>query len=321
MVDMSEIHIVTKKGHNRPIGFCADTGAPRSVIGMREFKRIRSQLGLRNIKVNPSKCGFTFADATYASLGSVTLPLYTPPGIPTIMVELEIVPADIPALLGLDVLDQHQLTIDTVHNVLAKRSRITTEEGSIYLIDDWSVPLVRAKSNHAYARIGNRQPVDIHFTRSQLVRLHRHFFHPSVEKLFNLISKARPEEATQETKRILYDITKRCDPCQRVQNAPHRFRVSFGTPEARFNERIMVDVMKIDGKKVLHVVDEGTRFSAARFLDDESTVTVWKTLIECWVAIYTGLPNRIIVDQGSNFGPTFIHMAHHRGLDVEQTGI
>ena len=189
------------------------------------------------------------------------------------------------------------------------------------MIDDWSVPLVRAKSNHAYARIGNRQPVDIHFTRSQLVRLHRHFFHPSVEKLFNLISKARPEEATQETKRILYDITKRCDPCQRIQNAPHRFRVSFGTPEARFNERIMVDVMTIDGKKVLHVVDEGTRFSAARFLDDESTVTVWKTLIECWVAIYTGLPNRIIVDQGSNFGPTFIHMAHQRGVDVEQTGI
>ena len=128
---MSEIHIVTKKGHNRPIGFCADTGAPRSVIGMREFKRIRSHLGLRNIKSKPSKCGFTFADATYASLGSVTLPLYTPPGIPTIMVQLEIVPADIPALLGLDDLDQHQLTIDTVHNVLAKRSRITTEEGTI----------------------------------------------------------------------------------------------------------------------------------------------------------------------------------------------
>ena len=79
---------------------------------------------------------------------------------------------------------------------------------------------------------------------------------------------------------MLEDITKRCDPFQRIQNAPHRFPVSFGTPDAIFNERIMVDVMSIDGKKVLHVVDEGTRFSAARFLKDETTNTIWKTLIE-----------------------------------------
>lgn len=75
--------------------------------------------------------------------------------------------------------------------------------------------------------------------------------------------------------------------------------------------------MTIDAKKVLHVVDEGTRFSAARFLDDESTATIWKNLIKCWVSIYTGLPNRIIVDQGSHFGPSFVHMAHLRGLNVE----
>lgn len=318
---MSEIHITSTKGRSRPIGFCADTGAPRSVIGMKEFKRIRNQLGLRSMNIKPSKCGFKFANATYSSLGSIQLPLYTPPGIPTIIVEMEIVPADIPALLGLDVLDEHQLTVDTVFNILAKRSQIVNDDGVASLVDNWSVPLTRSKSRHVYARIGDEVPIDIWFTRSQLIRLHRHFFHPSADKLFNLIKKARPEEATQETRKILENITKRCDPCQRIQNAPHRFRVSFGTPDARFNERIMVDVMTIDGKKVLHVVDEGTRFSAARFLDDESTATVWKTLIECWVAIYTGLPNRIIVDQGSNFGPSFIHMAHLRGINVENTGI
>lgn len=66
---------------------------------------------------------------------------------------------------------------------------------------------------------------------------------------------------------------------------------------------------------------EGTRFSAARFLEDESTGTIWNTLMECWVTIYTGLLNRILVDQGSNLGPSFVHMAHPQGVDPELTGI
>lgn len=70
----------------------------------------------------------------------------------------------------------------------------------------------------------------------------------------------------------------------------------------RFNERILLDVMYIGGKPVLHIVDEGTKFIAARFLLDVSTKTVWRTLLEIWVKIYTGLPNRMVVDQGSAFG-------------------
>ena len=64
--------------------------------------------------------------------------------------------------------------------------------------------------------------------------------------------------------KIMEDISKKLDPCQRIENAPHRSRLSFGTPEARINERIMVYIMNIDGKKVLNVVDECTRFSAAQ---------------------------------------------------------
>lgn len=309
---MAEVNISSVKGLPRPIGFCADTGAPRSVIGLKEFNRIRNKLGLRNIRVKPSQHGFKFPNDTYSSLGSIILPLYTLPGVPTTYIKMDIVPADVPALLGLGVLDANQLNVDTVFNLLAKRVRVDNEDGSVIYVDEWAVPLSSGKSRHAYVRIGNHNAVDIFFTRSQLVRLHCDFLHPSVDKLFNLIRKARPEEASTETKRVLEDITKNCDPCQRIQNAPHHFRVSFGTLEARFKEGIMVDVMTIDGKKVLDVVDEGTRFSDARFLADERTSAVWKTLLECWVTIYTGLPNRMLVDQVTNIGPSFIHMAHIR---------
>ena len=93
-------------------------------------------------------------------------------------------------------------------------------------------------------------------------------------KLFNLLKRARPDEVTAETLRTLEDLSQRCGPCQRIKPAPTRFRVSFGAEEVRFNERVLMDIMYIGSRPVLHVVDEATRFSAARFLPDAQTETI-----------------------------------------------
>lgn len=37
------------------------------------------------------------------------------------------------------------------------------------------------------------------------------------------------------------------------------------------------------------------------------------------MAIYTGLLNRILVDQGSNFGPSFVHMANLQRVNGEKS--
>jgi len=96
----------------------------------------------------------------------------------------------------------------------------------------------------------------------------------SFQKLFNLLHRARPEEFTFQTLRILGDIPMRCDPFQRIQTASVRFRVSFGAKHTKVNGKIFLDIMYIDGKPVLHIADEGTRFSSARFLPDISTKTI-----------------------------------------------
>ncbi len=66
-----------------------------------------------------------------------------------------------------------------------------------------------------------------------------------------------------------------------------------------------MDVMYLDGKPVLHIADEGNRFSAARFVPDVSTKTIWRTFLESWGAVYTGLPHKILVDQANYFRPMF----------------
>ena len=255
----------------------------------------------------------------YQSRGKVTLPLKTPSGIPKVMIELDIVDADIPALVGMNVLDKKSLTPCTITNRLIHKVKGTTRDGKDIMIDSWSVPLIRSPSNHLYAEMESTTP--LFFTRSQLVKLHRQFFHPSAQKLFNVMKRARPEEATPQTLKTLKDISARCDPCQRIQHAPTRFRVTLGADELRFNERIMMDIMFIDGDAVLHIVDKATRFSAASYLPGNSTKTVWETILKCWASIYTGLPNRILTDRGSQFKDKFIDLARKSDVDVISTGI
>lgn len=51
------------------------------------------------------------------------------------MVPLEIVQTDVPALLDLDILDLHQLIVDTSFDSLAKRVRLLSDDGSIVYTD------------------------------------------------------------------------------------------------------------------------------------------------------------------------------------------
>eukprot|EP00171_Calliarthron_tuberculosum_P000669 IDg669t1 len=68
-------------------------------------------------------------------------------------------------------------------------------------------------SSHRHVYVPVDHGTRVHFTRTQLHKLHRQFFHPSADKLFKLLEKARPEHTTKETLQILKEISMRCDPC------------------------------------------------------------------------------------------------------------
>lgn len=82
-----------------------------------------------------------------------------------------------------------------------------------------------------------------------------------------------------------------------------------------------MDDIHIDKKAVLHIVDSTTKFGAAQFLPDSSTISVWAAFVECWGSVYTGLPIRIRVDRGSCFGDEFFTIAASAIIDVARSGI
>lgn len=59
--------------------------------------------------------------------------------------------------------------------------------------------------------------------------------------------------------------------------------------------------MFIEGKPILHIVDEATHFTAATWLDNSTSKEIWKSLLQCWTHIYIGPPYFLRVDQCSNF--------------------
>lgn len=111
-----------EQSFRRPLGICVDIGAPMSVVGRSELNRMLTASGVYNSKRRLSPHRFRFGDVSFKSRGIATLPLSTPDGVPPIEVDFDIVDADVPALLGQDVLDRERLTADTVFHWMARRT-------------------------------------------------------------------------------------------------------------------------------------------------------------------------------------------------------
>lgn len=139
----------------------------------------------------------------------------------------------------MEILDQHSINPCTVTNQLIRRTLVDDGNNS-YGMGEWHIPLT-GFGGHLYAPY----PVSvlIRFTKQQVPKLHRQFFHPSSFKLYNLLKKSRPEDTTSETQKQLEEIRGSCDPCQRIRASPMKFKVSLGTENIPFNEEFIIDFM------------------------------------------------------------------------------
>ena len=89
--------------------------------------------------------------------------------------------------------------------------------------------------------------------------------------------------------------------CEKHASRPKQFKVTVGTDDLRFNQILAVDIIYINEKPVLHVVDEATHYQAAVSLRRFSAEETWKAILHCWFRVYLGPPDYLLVDQGTNF--------------------
>lgn len=215
-------------------------------------------------------------------------------------------------MLGLDINGACALYADTVTNRLLHRPVTLSTGQPLAHNDKWAVTL---RKHYAHVYAGMHKPASTFFTRTELLKIHKQFAHPSAQRLNKLVGQEYQSEVPSNTL-----VESRRDPRQRIRNAPLRFRVSLGTEDVRFNEGVYMDIMFLDGKPALYLVDEATRFSTAGFLQNVTTEDIKDSILLCWSNIYVGLLHTFIVNHGSQFRKTFSDIATMMDVKLQHAG-
>lgn len=266
--------------HGVAIDTCCAYG---STGGIAQFKAYCNHTGCSS-ELAPSKSGnvaFGMGETKPLGVGTIRFPVN---GL-TLSFKIQVVQSDIPILLGLPDMDRLKVSYDNQNDVLLHHTTGAT------------APVVR-EFGHPFIRWDGF--MQCFYTENELQRLHRRFGHPSADKLSNLLKRADPEKFKRGTRKMLEIISRQCKPCQFQSQAPRRFKFTIRT-EKNFNESIYIDVFFIDGKPILHVVDESTRYQAARWLPAQNAEEIWKALRLCWIDVYLGPPDIITHDAAKVF--------------------
>lgn len=150
---------------------------------------------MTNPLLSPSPFSFRFENNTYRSLGNVNFTLPIPQSMEDILVPLDVVDIDTTHLIGIDILKNHDLM---THNRFAK-PRQFSHNNETYYIEDWFLPLFRTSSSYLHTIIQPAHQCSINYTQTEFRGLHRHFFHPSQTKRFNLLKRSNPTNTDTDT--------------------------------------------------------------------------------------------------------------------------
>lgn len=265
-------------------GILIDTGCSRSSSGgLDQYRAYRRHVG-QHESIDRTKTAFcNFGIGGTSSIGVATIAF--PVNNVILKFSLHIINSDLPILLSLADMDRlrvhyNNLADKLYHVPTGYFARISRIFGHPFLC--WN-PI-----NHCFS------------TEAKLRRLHKRFGHPHADKLYNVLKRSELPDVDSKTREILEGIKRKCLQCQRYVQAPRRFKFNL-REDKEFNHTIFVDIFYIDGRPILHVVDESTRYQAARWLPKISADAVWRALRMCWIDVYLGHPDFITHDAGKQF--------------------
>lgn len=285
-------------------GACLDTGAQRSVCGLSQAQAYSNEHP-GSFSATESNVRFRFGEQVVPAIGLIRIRI---PITASLHLDLavDVVDLDIPLILGLDILRGKGLLVDYINNELK------------FCNHDLSLPIT-SKYGHVFLEWDYHT---IHFTKTELIRLHTHFMHPSASKLYDLIARANPEKASPSIKRLINEITDACTQCKTYASAPLRFKASIPSDRITFNQVVSVDLLWLYDRAVLHVIDEHTGFRNAAFLKSKSSKDIWNAFMGCWVTTYVGFPQKLRSDQESaTTSNEFRACASLHGIEIEFSGV
>jgi hypothetical protein len=302
-----EVHNFSNEGVSRYTsdhfyGIVIDTGASEySTAGFDQFQALQRQD--ENIVLNTEgRVKITFGIGSTLSIGSVMVE--TPIG----QVEFHVMHTKTPFLLSLADMDRLRVYFNNLTNGL-----VLSTGDTVPVVRRFGHPFLLWDASLQTAISDSFKYNPCFLTETELRRLHRRFGHPSVRRLQDVLYRAG-HDVDKET---LEYLTNYCKHCQKHGRSPGRFQFTL-KDDVNFNYSIIVDIFYISGKPVLHIVDEGTRYQAGRWLQNISAKHAFDTLKMAWVDSYLGPPDQIITDAGKQFtSKEFAQLADSMGTKIK----
>ena len=287
-------------------GLLIDSGAAtRSTGGIGQLKALQKIISIKLDETTAGSANFVFGIGSTSSIGTVNL--NTPIG----RIVFHIVRVNTPFLLCLADMDKLGAFFNNLTNQVVQAQHthpVIRRYGHAFLL--WCTC--------AYAlAIESFSENPCFLTTTELRRLHRRFGHPSVSRLHRILERSGHDVDL----RALEYLVKYCHHCQKHGKSPGRFGFTI-KDDVEFNYHIVVDILYIEGKAVLQLVDEATRFQAGRWLKDISARHVWDQLRACWIDTYLGPPDLISADAGKQFmAREFRQYAANMGIIVKNVPV
>ena len=266
-------------------GILPDTGAARvSTAGKEQYLALqREDPSVQMDESTAGQASIRFGKgSTTTSIGTVTIE--TPIGT----TKFHVLDTPTPFLLCLADMDRLGVYFNNTTDELIRGKK--------------TIPVIR-KWGHPWFFLSKTENAGVFLSEIELRRLHRRFGHPATNRLYQLLEKAGHDDVDKGT---LEMIAKSCHHCQMHSTAPRRFKFTL-KDDHEFNYEILVDVMYLNNRPVLHVVDSATAFQGARFLPSMSAKDTWEVLRSLWIDTYQGPPDIITHDAGTNFASTEFH--------------
>lgn len=116
------------------------------------------------------------------------------------------------------------------------------------------------------------------------------------------MEKADIKSLPRDVRQRLVELVKHCHTCQMKQAKPRRFMFSVRDPAVgQFIDHLQIDVVALIDGSVLHIIDIGTYFQNEGFIGKMDAGTAGRLLQKFWVDVFTGAPDYINTDTGTNF--------------------
>lgn len=139
---------------------------------------------------------------------------------------------------------------------------ITSYKAVLDFEKDWAYQNATVKDAPLVRKLGLvyiQNCSEIIFREAKLRRFHRHFARAYPDQLRSVLNVPYSCSVKPGTYAAMESIPQKCDVCQRKLTEARRVRVSLPDGVRLFNRTVSFDIMTINGKSILQVLDQDTK--------------------------------------------------------------